>query len=151
MVVTGQATAGLIWSKLSFQRSVSVRVWRPLALGARRIKSITPGGKLCRAEFELNPGRHYSLGVESEAKVERIPNLRFLGVQFRGTQQYKTYEVGDKPGKEVATLEWRTAELSPMRAETFTLIMQTDAKVGKTRDEWEAVLQAIQCTFSEAH
>jgi hypothetical protein len=151
VVIRGQATAGLIPSKQEFRLSSEINVWPPLKLGLRHLKDTTADGKLCEVEFEFHPGRRFPLGVEAEAKLERVPDVRFIGVRFPGTNDFTPCESWKVPGKEVATLEWRTPELVPMRRMTFSVLLESVAKQGKTRDEWEVVIQGIYCAFNEAH
>ncbi len=149
VVIRARATAGLISSTEEFEAQADVRVWRALEFGTRRVKNTTAGGKLCEAEVDLHVGRRYPLGIEAEAELKQVPGVHFLAVRFPGTSQF-TPRHTDEPGKEVATLEWRTPELAPMRTTTFSLILESVANAGKTRDEWEAVVRGILCHFNEA-
>jgi len=150
VLVEGRAKAGYISSKLKFTMSAEVRVWPRLALSARRVKNRTAEGKVCQAEFDLRVGRRFPAGIDAVFKLERVPGVLFIGLSFPGKNVYTPYQKWDKPGKEVATLEWRSPELIPMTAVPFTIILESTAKQGKTSEEWEAVVQGIQFTYDEA-
>ena len=151
VIVKGRATAGLIWSERTFESPRKVKVWRPVAIGPRRVKHTTKDGKSCEAEFKLLVGRHFPVGLEAEAKLERVPNVCFVGVRFPDMHSASPPHETMRPGHEVATLEWRTRELAPMCVAPFTLLLKNVGSQNKTREQWEAIVESIQCTFSEAH
>src|SRR5688572_1364296 len=97
LAIAGKATAGLIPSHKNFTSSLKVNVWRPIALGQRRIKSISAGGKLCEAELELRPGRSFPRGLDVEAQIKQMPGVRFLGVRFPGVEQFTPHVASTQP------------------------------------------------------
>jgi hypothetical protein len=151
VTIKGIARAGLIRREIPFEQSVDVRVWLPWSIGTRTVKQISPDGKRCEAEFEFRPGRRYARGLKSEAKVERLGRVRIRFVRFPGTDQFEPFEEWDRPGKEVAILDWNTGEIRAMRVISFTLMIETDAEKGKTLADWECLVQKIHFSFNELH
>jgi len=148
--INGQATTGFIPQHLDIAAQIDVRVWRALSWESRGVRQATADGKLCEADFVLSPGKHFSLGLDTEARLDRSPGVRFVAVRFPGVQDFTPLQVANTPGKEVATLTWRTPEIKEMREVSFTLILAADQPTGKTRPEWEVLAQSIRFGFDQS-
>jgi hypothetical protein len=148
VVLTGEASFGLWKRSCPISATYPVRVWLPVAIGRRSVKTSNP--KFCEGEVELLAGKRFPSGLEVEAKIERVPGVQFFAVRFPGARQFTPAHNWDKPTKEVATLVWRTNEVEVFRPTTFSLLFENLGK-DLTKDEWESLVQKVEFTFEEAH
>ena len=139
----------MINSEAKFESTpVIIQVWPSIGLGARNV--VESSGKGCQASFELHLGRHFVNGIEAELKLERIPDVRFILMNFPDTPKFKARYNFDTQGEEVVTLTWRTAELLPMRVIPFTVYLENMSEKDKTREEWEMLVNSIQFIHNPA-
>jgi len=144
--VNGRAKAGVIPSTRDFMTPPAVvRVWGEAPhVVSGPVKKLLAGGKACEAEFELKTGRGSPDGIVLQALLLRFPGVRFDVVRFPGTTQFTPGPPAGAPGKEVASIKWKTSELLPKHAIPFTLLLESMAEKGKTAEDWDTVVQAVQ-------
>ncbi len=78
VVLTGNAVFGLFNVTRPIRATYPVHVWQPVAFGKRSVK--TSNGKFCEAEAVVLVGRRFPTGLEIEARVEKEPGVKFIGV-----------------------------------------------------------------------
>jgi hypothetical protein len=148
VILTGEATFGLWKRSRPISSAYPVQVWLSVAFGRRAVKDPKP--KYCECEVELLVGRRFPSGLEVEAKIEKVPRVKFFAVRFPGNPRYTAVHNWDEPNKEVATLVWRTNELEAFRSMTFSLLFENLGE-NLTKDGWELVVQKVEFTHEEAH
>jgi hypothetical protein len=141
VTVSGTSTSGLFQRSSPVALERVVKIWRPYAIGSRRLRSADDLS--CEAEIELLVGQLPS-ALEIQAKLEGVPGVQFIGVRFPHDPSYEADHTGKEEDDAVAVISWKARALDPMRSYTFVLLLSS-----KAQQDWGTLLKQIEFKLAE--